>query len=237
MVTAKEHSNRSIAKHAMDTGRVQTAGELAAALAEGAPALLGHARRSLHRVLGPAAARLAADHVCWRCAAAGSGEFERMSELLLSEGGARLLSTVLLGGRRVATFRLREPVAAATALGETAGDVHKEHLDLVELADAKPGGRGYGSGWEHVELVLPGALPEEPLSTAQEHARLAAWCDAHPGVAWDLGGAGKAVNADVRLALPESSLPWQAPGGPASVKFHCAPLDVVIAREQAEAAG
>lgn len=134
--------------------------------------------------------RLPLDHICYRVATAD--RYAYWKDLLSKNGD--LLGEPMIGGRPIATFRLHEPIT---------------HLDrriaVVELPASKEGSP-YPEGWEHVEFVVG----EHPRTFAARH----------PSLAWDMSGADKATNPDVRLGYDGFS-----------VKFNERSLEEVIAEE------
>lgn len=131
------------------------------------------------------------DHVCYRVAA--MGRYETMRTMLAGSG--TLLGEHQIGGRPIATFRLNEPFR-----------FDGRSIAVIELPAPKPGS-DYLEGFEHAEFVVP----EDPLSFAQRF----------PLLKWDLDGASKQTNADVRLNYDGFS-----------VKFHQRSLAEVIADEE-----
>lgn len=130
------------------------------------------------------------DHLCFRVET-----MERYTELkgkLLVEG--TLLGEHEIGGRPIATVRLHVPFI-----------VQDRSIVVIELPAPKPGSP-YPEGYEHVEFVVD----MEPLEFAARY----------PALDWDLSGAHKTVNADVRRNYDGYS-----------VKFHRRALADVIALE------
>ena len=152
---------------------------------EPAPGALGH---------------LVIDHLCYRTATVA--DYERLRDALLATND--LLAESVIGGRRIATFRLAVPYV----YGE-------RRIGLVELPEPKPGSP-YPAGWEHAEFVTDRPLADF-ATWAEQKLTLAA-------TAYDRRGLTKARNADLRLRLP----------GGLSVKFHERPLDEVIRSERNE---
>jgi predicted metalloenzyme YecM len=127
------------------------------------------------------------DHVCYRV-----GTQERYEELCMELGTkATLLGEHLIGGRPIATWLMHLPWT-----------VEGRSIDVLELPAPKAGSP-YPEGYEHAEFVIG----EEPLHFAHRY----------PQLEWDLSGAGKPVNPDVRLRI-----------GRFSVKFHRKALEDVI---------
>lgn len=131
------------------------------------------------------------DHVCYRVA--DMGRYETMRTMLAGSG--TFLGEHRISGRPIATFLLNEPFRFAG-----------RSIEVVELPAPKPGS-DYPEGFEHAEFVVF----EEPLEFAQRY----------PLLNWDLSGASKPTNADVRLNYDGFS-----------VKFHQRSLADVIAAEQ-----
>jgi len=149
------------------------------------------------------------DHLCYRV-----GTMERYAELkrkLMEEG--TLLGEHQIGGRPIASVRLHVPFT-----------VQNRSIAVIELPAPKPGSpsrlpfdsaldrrsKSYPEGYEHVEFVVD----MEPNEFAARY----------PALDWDLSGAHKTVNADVRRNYDGFS-----------VKFHRLTLAVVIALEEGEA--
>lgn len=130
------------------------------------------------------------DHLCYRVAS-----MERYAEwkCALAEAGV-LLGENSIGGRPIATYRLHVPFL-----------FDGRAIHVVELPAPKPGSP-YAEGWEHVEFVVG----EAPRTFAQRY----------PTLPWDLSGAKKPINGDVRLGYDGFS-----------VKFHERAVAVVIAEE------
>ncbi|HRH68366.1 MAG TPA: VOC family protein [Flavobacteriales bacterium] len=131
------------------------------------------------------------DHVCYRVA--DMGRYEALRTMLGRHG--TLLGEHSIGGRPIVTFRLNEPFLFAG-----------RSIEVIELPAPKPGSV-YAEGFEHAEFVVD----EEPLEFAKRY----------PLLNWDLSGASKAMNADVRLNYNGFS-----------VKFHQRSLADVIADEE-----
>ncbi|HPF89715.1 MAG TPA: VOC family protein, partial [Flavobacteriales bacterium] len=95
----------------------------------------------------------------------------------------------------IATFKLHAPIN------------HQDRRIAVVELPAPKGGSPYPEGWEHVEFVVG----EDPRVFAGRH----------PSLPWDMSGADKGSNPDVRLSYNGFS-----------VKFHERSLEEVIAGEQ-----
>ena len=137
------------------------------------------------------------DHICYRTESVA--EYESLRDELAIDN--ELLVESIIGGRRIATFRLAEPLV-----------YQHRSIPLLELPEPKPG-RFYGSGWEHVEFVT-----DRPLAAFAEHIPTLL---APSATDFDRGGMTKARNADFRVKL----------GDGMSVKFHEWSLERVIAEE------
>jgi uncharacterized protein len=131
------------------------------------------------------------DHLCYRVETTAC--YAAMKELLSKNG--RCLGEHTIGGRPIATFKLHTPF---TFQGRC--------IDVVELPAPK-NGSPYPEGWEHAEFVVD----VEPKAFAARY----------PMLKWDLSGADKQRNADVRLSYDGFS-----------VKFHRRALEEVIAGEE-----
>lgn len=131
------------------------------------------------------------DHICYRVEST-----ERYTEWKahLSNIGT-CLGEHWIGGRPIATYRLHDPYR-----------YQHHHIAVVELPAPKPGSP-YTEGWEHAEFVVN----EDPLLFAARY----------PKLKWDLNGALKTNNADVRLDYDGIS-----------VKFHRRSLAEVIEGER-----
>ena len=140
------------------------------------------------------------DHLCYRVET-----MERYAELqgrLLEEGS--LLGEHEIGGRPIATVRLHVPFT-----------FQNRTVAVIELPAPKAGSpsrlrsKSYPEGYEHAEFVVN----MEPTEFAARY----------PALDWDLSGAHKTVNADVRRNYDGCS-----------VKFHRLGLAEVIALEKGE---
>ncbi|MEZ4789767.1 MAG: VOC family protein [Flavobacteriales bacterium] len=136
-------------------------------------------------------ADLVLDHICFPVA---TPDRYIVWKDLLSKNG-ELLGDHMIGGRPISTFKLHEPI------------IHLDRrITVVELPAPKEGSP-YTEGWEHVEFVV-GIDPR-------------AFAAHHPSLPWDMSGADKASNPDVRLGYDGFS-----------VTFHERSLEEVIAGEQ-----
>lgn len=144
------------------------------------------------------------DHICYRVESIS--RYEHLRDELLGEGNELLVESPI-NGRRISTFRLREPFL-----------FRRRSIDLLELPEPKPGSP-YPEGYEHVEFVT-----DQPLTN------FADWLQeevGRPAAGLDTSGVNKARNPDLRLRLPSGY----------SVKFHEQALDQVIAEELADQSG
>ncbi|KAI8912467.1 dihydroxybiphenyl dioxygenase domain-containing protein [Gorgonomyces haynaldii] len=107
------------------------------------------------------------DHICYRVATQEEYLHEKHALAQYSD----LLVETLIGGRMIATYKLREPFVYG----------HRT-LELIELPAPKPG-RLYASGWEHVEFVIDCSLEE--------------FAERHPDLKWKFDF--KEINPDIRL--------------------------------------
>lgn len=137
------------------------------------------------------------DHICYRVETVAA--YERLRDLLAAEN--ELLVEGLIGGRRIATFKLAEPLV-----------YHQRLIPLLELPEPKDGSF-YEEGWEHVEFVT-----DRPLA---EFAQFAPALLSATATGFDRKGMKKARNADLRVKL----------GHGLNVKFHERSLEEVIAEE------
>lgn len=116
------------------------------------------------------------DHMCYRVVT--EEQYEATAQALgkISE----LLSTVVLGGRKVSTYKLHEPV------------VYKNRsIALIELPEFKKASKNsYPLGLEHVEFAIG------------ESADLSALAHAHPHVAFETDEMKKTHNPAIRIMLP-----------------------------------
>lgn len=141
---------------------------------------------------GIATSALVLDHVCYRVETLA--RYAEWKDHLSKNG--RLLGEPLIGGRPIATFKMNEPFM-----------FEGRAIDVIELPAPK-NGSPYAEGYEHAEFVV-GMDP-------------CVFADRYPSLTWDLSGAKKPLNADVRLSYDSFS-----------VKFHERSLEDVIALENA----
>ncbi len=109
------------------------------------------------------------DHLCYRVESIERYDALR-SELNKT---AILLGESSIGGRPIATYRLRVPFL-----------FDARRIDVVELPAPKPGSP-YPEGFEHAEFVVAEGL--------------FAFTEKYPDLPWDLSGSTKPSNAEVRL--------------------------------------
>ncbi|HDX8346845.1 TPA: VOC family protein [Aeromonas dhakensis] len=120
-------------------------------------------------------AAIEVDHLCYR--AATLVEYQTLKGLLATHGD--LLVEGMIGGRPIATYRLRQPVPHAHG-----------SVPCIELAAPKPG-RSHQAGLEHIELVVPS---------------LDALLAAHPEVAFKTGNLNDERNPDVAVMLASGQI-------------------------------
>lgn len=156
--------------------------------------------------LGLNTADLNADHISLRCHQNATAERWRRG----FEQCGELLSETVINGRPICLFRLSAPVQVA----------HWE-FTIVELP--WPGEKRYPrEGWEHIEIVLPGA-PETLNARA-----LALLCDeglSQPGIVVKTSS----PKGD-RERLPNPTL--AVTDGNVTVKFHPWSIEDIVASEQ-----
>lgn len=116
------------------------------------------------------------DHMCYRVTTTEQYE----SAFLALEKISKLLSTINLGGRKVSTFKLDEPVV-----------YNGRSIYLVELPEYKANSKNtYPLGLEHVEFALG------------EDASLQDFANAHSHVTFDMAEIKKKNNPAIRVMLP-----------------------------------
>lgn len=113
-----------------------------------------------------------ADHVCYRVESESEYHFNRN---FLTEIGEELVES-MVGGRKIATFRMSKPFCAAG-----------QEVSILELPAPKASS-SYKTGFEHVEFVISESFDEFVLG--------------HSGLDFDFSGAKKKLNPDIRLKLP-----------------------------------
>jgi len=116
------------------------------------------------------------DHICYRVVT--DEQFEASSMALGKI--AELLGTVVLGGRKVSTYKLHEPIV-----------YNNRSIALIELPEFKKSSKNsYPLGLEHVEFAI-GA-----------EADLQAFAHDHPHIAFEMDEFKKANNPAIRVMLP-----------------------------------
>ena len=141
------------------------------------------------------------DHICYRVETVERYEILR-DELVQQQH--HLLVESIIGGRRIATFKLSEPLPYQGRL-----------IPLLELPEPKAGSF-YAEGYEHVEFVT-----DRPLRAFTDHLPSLLAVTAKN---IDRKGMTKSRNADVRVKLGEGY----------NVKFHERSLEEVIEEELGE---
>ncbi|WP_312691619.1 VOC family protein [Kosakonia sp.] len=156
--------------------------------------------------LGLNIAPLNADHISLRCHQNTTAERWRRG----FEQCGELLSENVINGRPICLFKLREPVCVA----------HWQ-FDVIELP--WPGEKRYPhEGWEHIEIVLPGA-PETLNARALE--LIADEGLSQPGIAVKTSSP-----KGERERLPNPTL--AVTDGKVTVKFHPWTIEAIVASEQ-----
>lgn len=122
--------------------------------------------------LQPSADDLFCDHLCYRVETeeAYQQKKNQLSEL------ATLLHEAIIGGRLVATYKLKQPVAF--------GD---RRIPCIELPAPKPGSP-YPAGLEHIELVIKESF--ESFMARNAH------------LSFDTKAMAKGINPDIQLSIP-----------------------------------
>ncbi|MCO6491734.1 MAG: VOC family protein [Phaeodactylibacter sp.] len=109
------------------------------------------------------------DHLCYRVESV-----ERYEELKAAlSGTGKLLSGKAVGGRPIATFKLKEPLL-----------YQGRRIWCLEIPAPKPGSP-YPEGFEHAEFVIRQCFPD--------------FIGQYPGVDFDTKALGKRINPEVRL--------------------------------------
>ena len=116
------------------------------------------------------------DHLCYRVET--TKDYWRYKKALELRGD--LLTESLIGGRPIATFKLKEPFL-----------FQSRKIELLELPAPKPG-RFYPEGYEHVEFVIDKSLD--------------AFQQAYPHLDFDTKGKNKEINPDLRLVYDDCSV-------------------------------
>ena len=122
------------------------------------------------------ATELELDHLCYRVES--MDRYEALRRELNTK--STLLGESIIGGRPIATYRLRDPFL-----------FDDRRIDVVELPAPKPGSP-YPEGFEHAEFVVV--------------EDLLAFTEKHPDLPWDLSGSAKPRNAEVRLHFDDLSV-------------------------------
>ncbi len=130
------------------------------------------------------------DHVCYRVA--NRGTYEEKKEVLRDFG--ECLTESLINGRPIATFKLHKPL-------EYGG----KKIALIELPAPKEG-TSHLEGFQHAEFVIDLSFDD--------------FIRAHPKVVFDLRGAFKKINPEIKISL-----------GAIEVKFHHKSLEEIIRLE------
>lgn len=164
------------------------------------------ALRNLTDRLGLDTAPLAADHISLRCHQNATAERWRRG----FEQCGELLSENIINGRPICLFKLREPVCVAPWT-----------FTVIELP--WPGEKRYPhEGWEHIEIMLPGA-PE--TLNARALALLADEGLSQPGIVVKTS-----APKGERERLPNPTL--AVTDGVVTVKFHPWTIEEIVASEQ-----
>ncbi|MBT0722932.1 VOC family protein [Rosenbergiella sp. S61] len=161
---------------------------------------------SFTQQLGLALTDLTIDHISLRCHQNQTAE--RWAKVLSQQGSC--FSEAVIGGRPIHLYRLHQPLR-----------VLNHHIAIIELP--WPGEKRYRhEGWEHIEIVLPGA-PEQ------------------------IGQRAMALIDDRGLVIPGISVKTRRPeakvgaldnttlaitNGEITLNFHTYPIDDVVASEQ-----
>jgi len=156
--------------------------------------------------LGLDIAPLQADHISLRCHQNATAERWRRG----FEQCGELLSENIINGRPICLFKLREPVRVA-------------HWAFTVIELPWPGEKRYPhEGWEHIEIVLPGA-PE--TLNARALALLADEGLSQPGIVVKTSSP-----KGERERLPNPTL--AVTDGVVTVKFHPWSIEAIVASEQ-----
>lgn len=161
------------------------------------------------------------DHVCYRVGT--QEEYDECFRQLSKEMQAQLLIESEIGGRMIATFKLKEPIVFMDTI---CGGIERK-VDVVELPAPKPG-RFYPSGLEHVEFAF-----NNNNNNTGSIFTLASFMAMYPTLEWKTDGMKKSSNADVRLdlSIPSYSTSSSDSRIKCSVKFHLKDLETVIKEE------
>lgn len=156
--------------------------------------------------LGLAIAPLHADHISLRCHQNATADRWRRG----FEQCAELLSENIINGRPICLFKLHQPL-------------HVEHWAFTVIELPWPGEKRYPhEGWEHIEIVLPGA-PE--TLNARALALLADEGLRQPGIVVKTSSP-----KGERERLPNPTL--AVTDGKVTVKFHPWTIEEIVASEQ-----
>jgi predicted metalloenzyme YecM len=156
------------------------------------------------------------DHICWRCA--DNEEYIIAGQAAIT-AGATLLVEGMIGGRPITTLKLDVPIVIIH-------DDTEYFINSLEIPAPKPG-KGYPSGWEHVECVIC-----EGSGHPSDKSPLLDFLDKYPDYKWNKDALTKSINSDISLSFPASKAYENSQ--PVVVKFHCCPLPVVIEFEKAQ---
>ena len=115
------------------------------------------------------------DHICYRVE---TEEAYHTMGVFLGEVGELLDEPVIVGGRPIANFKLKEPI--------TIPGVLVQPVYVVELPAPKDGSF-YPKGFEHAEFVIDDDFP--------------AFMRRFPDIDWDTRGMQKASNPDIKMVL------------------------------------
>jgi hypothetical protein len=153
-----------------------------------------------------------ADHVCWRTES--MKEYKDLTMALRHFAGATLLIESIIGGRPIATFKLKPGIFCPES---------KRDVTILEIPSPKEGSP-YSQGLEHVEFVLcnDGASSSSPINDAIHESTLEKFMILHSDIKWNVKAKNKKVNPDVSLNLELDGF------GACSIKFHLLPLAKVI---------
>ncbi len=112
------------------------------------------------------------DHICYK--PKEFEEYESLKSIILNAGNT-LASEVLINGRPIASFKLKDPIVI--------GDYT---IDCLELPAPKEVGESH-SRWDHIEVVIDSDLNE--------------FMAARPAIAWKTSNLNAKINADVSVKL------------------------------------
>ena len=161
---------------------------------------------------------LQADHVCYRTET--QEQYTSLVEALSrSSQDFSLLVESEVGGRLIATFKLKAPIHSSDG---------NHAVDVVEIPSPKEGSP-YSAGLEHVEFVIGNSTNMSPKNSDDHQDELTQWMRKHSQVEWNSKGLKKTSNPDVSTTLILDK------GSSASAKFHLLPLELVLEAEKIEA--